>query len=99
MNKKTILSLFDGMSCGQIALKPLLGGEDYDWLSSEICKPSINVTQKNFPITIQLGDVRNITLKILNRFSDDIWLVMGGSPCTDFFFRVLVMVCPLVISK
>lgn len=84
MNKKTIVSLFDGMSCGQIALKPLLGGEDYDWLSSEICKPSINVTQKNFPITIQLGDVRNITLKILNRFSDDIWMVMGGSPCTDF---------------
>lgn len=84
MKKKTIVSLFDGMSCGQIALSQLLKGEEYTWISSEICKPSINVTQKNFPNTIQLGDVRNITQKILNRFTKDVFMVMGGSPCTDF---------------
>lgn len=84
MNKKTIVSLFDGMSCGQIALSQLLKGEEYTWISSEICKPSINVTQKNFPNTIQVGDVRNVTQRILNRFTKDVFIVMGGSPCTDF---------------
>lgn len=51
-----VLSLFDGMSCGQIALK-LLGITPEVYYASEIDKPAIRQTQLNFPDTIQLGDV------------------------------------------
>lgn len=50
-----VLSLFDGMSCGQIALKEL--GHDVIYYASEIDKHAIRQTQLNFPNTIQLGDV------------------------------------------
>lgn len=77
-----IVSLFDGMSCGQIALNRIHRGP-YVWYASEIHKPSINVTQFNFPKTIQLGDVRNINKRIIDMFFGDIFILMGGSPCTD----------------
>jgi site-specific DNA-cytosine methylase len=52
-------SLFDGMSCGQLALKR--AGIEYDnYFASEIDQPAINVTQHNFPQTIQLGDVTKV---------------------------------------
>ena len=51
-----VLSLFDGMSCGQIALKKL-GVTVDEYYASEIDKYAIQVTQKNFPKTIQVGDV------------------------------------------
>ena len=55
-----VLSLFDGMSCGQIALNRL--GIKYDnYFASEIKSAAIKVTQANYPKTIQLGDIRNIT--------------------------------------
>lgn len=52
----TILSLFDGMSCGQIALKEL-GCPIDRYYASEIDRHAINQTQLNFLDTIQLGDV------------------------------------------
>jgi len=53
-----VLSLFDGISGGQVALQRL-GVEVEAYYASEIDKHAITVTQKNFPKTIQLGDVKN----------------------------------------
>ena len=74
-----ILSLFDGMSCGQIALNK--AGIKYEnYFASEIDKHAIKVTQTNYPNTIQLGDIRNVTTKDLPKID----LIIGGSPCQDF---------------
>lgn len=73
-----ILSLFDGISCGQLALKKI--NVHYNYFASEIDKKAILVTQKNFPNTIQLGDVNNWSDWIL----PDIDLLIGGSPCQGF---------------
>lgn len=76
-----VLSLFDGISCGQIALnKANIQYENY--YSSEIDKQAIKVTQHNFPNTIQLGDVTNIKAVDLPQID----LLMGGSPCQGFSF-------------
>jgi DNA (cytosine-5)-methyltransferase 3A len=76
-----ILSLFDGMSCGQLALNRV--NINYGkYYASEIEKNSIKVTQHNFPNTIQLGDVSKVNGKDL----DKIDLIMGGSPCQSFSF-------------
>jgi len=77
MKKLNFISLFDGMSCGQISINKLLG-RDYNWFASEINKGSINITQGNFPETTQLGDVRNVS------FKEEVFMVMGGSPCQSF---------------
>ncbi len=74
-----VLSLFDGISCGQQALKEL-GIEVNNYYASEINLDSIKVAKKNFPNTIHIGDVRNI--KDIYR-SGDIDLLIGGSPCQD----------------
>ena len=81
-NQINVVSLFDGMSCGQIALNRV-SRAPYTWYASEIHKPSINVTQFNFPKTVQLGDVRNINKKIVKMFFGDVFLFLAGSPCTD----------------
>ena len=74
-----VLSLFDGMSCGQLALQR--ANIKYDnYFVSEIKKTAIKVTQHHFPKTIQLGDVKNINLKQLPKID----LLIGGSPCQDF---------------
>lgn len=52
-----VLSVFDGMSCGQIALNKI-GIRYENYIASEIDRYCINVTQSNFPNTIQAGDVR-----------------------------------------
>lgn len=73
-----VLSLFDGMSCGQIALNRL--GIKYDnYFASEIKTSAIKVTQANYPKTIQLGDIRNITKNKLPKID----LILAGSPCQD----------------
>lgn len=54
-----VLSLFDGMSCGQIALKEI-GITPEVYYASEIDKFAIKQTQLNFPNTIQVGDVRDL---------------------------------------
>lgn len=76
-----VLSLFDGMSCGQIALKRL-GIQSEKYYASEIDKHAIRQTQLNFPDTIQLGDVTQIDVRQL----DSIDLLIGGSPCQSFSF-------------
>lgn len=76
-----VLSLFDGMSCGQISLSNL-GIKVDNYFASEIKKHAIFCTQTNFPNIIQLGDVRNIKAKDL----PEIDLLIGGSPCQDFSF-------------
>ena len=58
----TVVSLFDGISCGQVALER--AGKIYNqYYASEIDKYAIAVTQKNYPHTIQLGDVTKIDWK------------------------------------
>jgi len=76
-----VLSLFDGMSCGQIALNRL-GIQYENFYSSEIDKHAIKVTQHNFPNTIQLGDVTQIKSSDLPKID----LLIGGSPCQGFSF-------------
>ena len=76
-----ILSLFDGMSCGQIALREL--GVTIDkYYASEIDKFAIQNTMANFPDTVQLGDVRQVDAKSLGKID----LLIGGSPCQCFSF-------------
>ena len=74
-----VLSLCDGMSCGQIALKEL-GIKVDKYYASEIDTNAIKVTQANFPSTIQLGDVKGITTEMLDKLPK-IDLVLFGSPC------------------
>lgn len=71
-----VLSLFDGMSCGQIALKELGIIPDI-YYASEIDKHAIAQTQLNFPNTIQLGSVVNVDVSKLQHID----LLIGGSPC------------------
>lgn len=73
-----ILSLFDGISCAQLAINNL-GINDYTYYASEIDEYSIRVTQNHFPHTIQLGEVANVNGKEFT----DIYLMIGGSPCQD----------------
>jgi site-specific DNA-cytosine methylase len=78
-----VLSLFDGMSCGQIALNKL--GIKYNkYFACEIDKYAMQVTQHNFPDTIQLGDVQFVTKETFGTHKID--LVIGGSPCQGFSF-------------
>jgi len=80
-----VLSLFDGMSCGQIALKNLDVKVD-NYYASEIDNYAIQIAKKNFPNTIHLGDVTQIPSSVFgaNGFNTKIDLVMGGSPCQGF---------------
>ena len=74
-----VLSFFDGMSCGQIALNKA-GIEYKNYYSCEIDESAIKVTQKNFPGTKQLGDVSKVYAKDLPKID----LFIGGSPCQSF---------------
>ena len=73
------LSVFDGMSCGQIALQKL-GITPDNYFASEIKPHAIELTQHNFPNTIQLGDITKIDISKLPKID----LLIGGSPCQDF---------------
>lgn len=76
-----VLSLFDGMSCGQIALRQL--GIHVDrYFASEIDKFAIAQTQLNFPDTVQLGSVVDVDVSRLPKID----LLIGGSPCQSFSF-------------
>jgi C-5 cytosine-specific DNA methylase len=74
-----VLSLFDGMSCGQIALNRA-GIKIDKYYASEIKNHAIKITRENYPDTIHLGDVRNINTSNFPVID----LLMGGSPCQDF---------------
>jgi DNA (cytosine-5)-methyltransferase 3A len=74
-----VLSLFDGMSCGQIALNKL--GIKYDnYFASEIDKYAIQVTQNNYPNTKQVGSITEVKGDDLPKID----LLIGGSPCQSF---------------
>lgn len=76
-----VLSLFDGMGCGAIALREL--GINVDkYYASEIDKFAIMQTNHNFPGIIHLGSVLDVDVSKL----DHIDLLIGGSPCTSFSF-------------
>jgi len=78
-NRLTIMSVFDGISCGQIALERA-GIEINKYYASEIKKYAIKVTQEHYPNTIQLGDITKIDFK---KFEGEIDLLLGGSPCQN----------------
>ena len=74
-----VLSLFDGMSCGRIALERA-GIKVENYFASEIDNHAINVTQNNYPNTKQLGSVLNVKCTDLPKID----LLIGGSPCQSF---------------
>lgn len=74
-----VLSLFDGMSCGMLALGRA-GIKIKNYYASEIDKHAIKVSKDNYPNIIQLGDVRNIDVQALPKID----LLIGGSPCQGF---------------
>jgi site-specific DNA-cytosine methylase len=78
--KINVLSLFDGISCGQIALER--SGIEYNYFASEIETSSIKVTQHNYPNTIQIGNVIDVKSEDLPKID----LLIGGSPCQGFSF-------------
>lgn len=78
-----VLSLFDGMSCGQIALERA-GINVRKYYASELDKYAITVTQANYPDTIQLGDVTKWREWDIDWAGID--LLIGGSPCQGFSF-------------
>ena len=81
MQKKigNVLGLFDGMSCGQIALNRV--GIKYDnYFASEIKPHAIKVTKYNYPNTIHIGDITKVDFSELPKID----LLIGGSPCQDF---------------
>jgi site-specific DNA-cytosine methylase len=74
-----VLSCFDGISCGRIALERA-GVQIDNYYSSEIDKYAIQVSKKNYPHIIQLGDItawETWDLPFIN-------LLIGGSPCQGF---------------
>ena len=75
-----VLSLFDGMSCGQLALNNI-GIKPTKYYASEIDHFAIKVCQENFPFTIQVGDVVDLKREDI---PDDIDLLIGGSPSQGF---------------
>ena len=85
-----VLSLFDGMSCGRLALERA-GIHVDNYYASEIDKFAIKVAKANFPDMIHLGDVRNVKTcgqHLLDEFDcgHKIDLLIGGSPCQGFSY-------------
>ena len=76
-----VLSLFDGISCGQIALNRS-GIEYYNYYASEIDKHAISVVQHNYPHTIQLGDVKKWGEWDIDFSTID--LIIAGFPCQSW---------------
>lgn len=75
----TVLSLFDGISCGQVAMER--AGIPVDkYYACEVDKYAIQTTQKNYPETVQLGDVFDVDFSALPKID----IVIGGSPCTHW---------------
>ncbi|MCP3675800.1 MAG: DNA (cytosine-5-)-methyltransferase, partial [Gammaproteobacteria bacterium] len=81
MKTKNVLSIFDGISAGRIALERANIPVD-KYYASEVDKYAIKITQNNYPDTIQLGDVTQWRKWEL----PEIDLVIGGSPCQGFSF-------------
>lgn len=78
-----VISMFDGKSGVRHALDEMKVNVR-NYYASEIDKPAMNIAQKNYPNTIQLGSVTE--LKNIDWKSENIHLVVGGSPCQGFSF-------------
>ena len=84
-----VLSLFDGMSAGRIALERA-GFEVEEYYASEIDKYAVQVSKDNYPDIIHIGDVTQVSYKdgVLHTqfgsYQTDIDMVIGGSPCQSF---------------
>ena len=76
-----VLSLFDGISCGRVALERA-GIEVEKYYASEINPYSIQIAKKNYSDTIEIGDVRDVETV----WYKDCELLIGGSPCQNFSF-------------
>jgi len=76
-----VLSLFDGMSCGRLALERA-GFPITNYYASEIDKYAIQVARDNFPDTIHVGDVTQVVAANFPKID----LLLGGSPCQGFSF-------------
>tara|TARA_R110002020_G_scaffold26953_1_gene86987 strand:- start:12 stop:908 length:897 start_codon:yes stop_codon:yes gene_type:complete len=76
-----VLSLFDGLSCGNVALERA-GIKINNYYASEVDKYAIKISNKNYPGIIQLGDVLGVKGKDLPKID----LLIGGSPCQDLSF-------------
>lgn len=79
-----ILSLFDGISCARVALER--AGIPVDvYYASEVDKYAMQISQKNWPDIVQLGDVKTVSdrFDINSEFGNGIDLLIGGSPCQD----------------
>ena len=76
-----VLSLFDGISCGMVALERV-GIKIDKYYASEIEPNAIKISHKNYPEIVQLGDITKITEEMLDSIMP-IDLVIGGSPCQD----------------
>lgn len=76
-----ILSLFDGISCGRVALERA-GISITNYYASEIDKYAIKISQKNYPDIVQVGDICNLK----GEDFEEIDLIIGGSPCQGFSF-------------
>ena len=81
MQPINVLSLFDGCSGGNQALE-MSGIKVSNYYACEIDKYAIQVTQSNYPNTIQLGDVTKVDFSKLPKID----LLIGGSPCQSFSF-------------
>lgn len=79
----TVLSLFDGISCGRIALERA-GIKVKEYYASEIDQFAMQVSKKNYPTIIQLGDVTTWRKWDIDWANID--LLIGGSPCQGFSF-------------
>lgn len=86
----TVLSLFDGISCGRIALERV-GIKVDRYYASEIKKIAIETTMRHYPDTIQIGDVTKVRYQNGILYTENgefdvgsIDLLIGGSPCQDF---------------
>ena len=87
-----VLSLFDGMSCGRVALERA-GFTVTNYYASEVDKYAIKVAMANYPETIQIGDVTKVSYKDGYLTTENgvfyvgqIDLLIGGSPCQGFSF-------------
>ena len=79
----TVLSLFDGISCGKVALDRA-GIKVKNYYASEIDEYAMQVSKNNHPNIIHLGDVN--AWRNWNIDWSQIDLLIGGSPCQGFSF-------------
>ena len=76
-----VLSLFDGISCGQESLRRL-GIPVTEYYACEIDKYAIQVANANFPKTVQMGDINTLDFRLLPKID----LLLVGSPCQGLSF-------------